>query len=85
MPDGTTFQGPAGLKNLLIHNHRDEFISTFTEKLLTYALGRGVEYYDRPAMRVIIHDAATQNTTIPAIIQSIVKSPQFQMRRSRES
>jgi Protein of unknown function (DUF1592)/Protein of unknown function (DUF1588)/Protein of unknown function (DUF1587)/Protein of unknown function (DUF1585)/Protein of unknown function (DUF1595)/Planctomycete cytochrome C len=85
MPDGTTFQGPAGLKNLLLDKHRDEFISTFTEKLLTYALGRGVEYYDRPAMRAIIRDAATENTTIPALIQSIVKSPQFQTRRTRES
>jgi cytochrome c551/c552 len=85
MPDGATFQGPAGLKDLLLTKHRDEFIDTFTEKLLTYALGRGVEYYDRPAMRVIIRDAASQNTTIPALIQSIVKSPQFQMRRTRES
>jgi hypothetical protein len=85
MPDGTTFTGPAGLKDLLLNKHRDEFISTFTEKLLTYALGRGVEYYDRPAMRAIIKDAASQNTTIPALIQSIVKSPQFQMRRTRES
>jgi hypothetical protein len=85
MPDGSTFQGPAGLKELLLTKHRDEFISTFTEKLLTYALGRGVEYYDHPAMRAIIKDAASQNTTIPALIQSIVKSPQFQMRRTRES
>jgi hypothetical protein len=85
MPDGATFSGPAGLKDLLLTKHRDEFISTFTEKLLTYALGRGVEYYDRPAMRAIIKDAASQNTTIPALIQSIVKSSQFQMRRTRES
>jgi cytochrome c551/c552 len=85
MPDGVTFQGPAGLKELLLSKYKDEFVSTFTEKLLTYALGRGVEYYDRPAMRGIVHDAASQNTTIPALIQSIVKSPQFQMRRTRES
>jgi cytochrome c551/c552 len=84
MPDGSTFQGPAGLKNLLIVQHKDEFITTFTEKVLTYALGRGIEYYDRPAMRTIIREAASQNTTIPALIQSIVKSPQFQMRRTRE-
>jgi hypothetical protein len=84
MPDGTTFQGPAGLKNLLLTAHRDEFISTFTEKLLTYALGRGLEFYDQPAMRAIMRDAAAQNTTIPALISSVVKSPQFQMRRTRE-
>jgi cytochrome c551/c552 len=85
MPDGSTFQGPGGLKELLLTKHREEFISTFTEKLMTYALGRGVEYYDRPAMRAIIRDAESQNCTIPALIQSIVKSSQFQMRRTRES
>jgi hypothetical protein len=85
MPDGSTFTGPAGLKELLLTKHRDEFIATFTEKLMTYALGRGVEYYDRPAMRAIMKDAASHDTTIPALIQSIVKSPQFQMRRTRES
>jgi hypothetical protein len=84
LPDGTTFVGPVGLKNLLLEKHRDEFIATFTEKLMIYALGRGVEYYDRPAMRDIIRDAAKQNSTIPALIQSVVKNPQFQMRRTRE-
>ena len=68
MPDGTVFEGPAGLRKLLLTSHRDEFIETFTEKLMTYALGRGIEYYDRPAMRAIIREAAKQNTTIPAII-----------------
>ncbi|MGI8991994.1 MAG: DUF1592 domain-containing protein [Bryobacteraceae bacterium] len=85
MPDGTTFQGPAGLKNLLLTAHRDEFYLTVTEKLLTYALGRGLESYDRPAMRAIMREAAKRNTTIPALIHAIVKSPQFQMRRTRES
>ena len=85
MPDGKTFSGPGGLKNLLLTAHRDEFVETFTEKLMTYALGRGIEYYDRPAMRAVIREAAKQNTTIPALIQSLVKSPQFQMRRNRES
>ena len=85
LPDGTTFEGPAGLRNLLLTAHRDEFLSTFTEKLLTYALGRGLESYDNPAIRAILREAASRNTTIPAIINSIVKSPQFQMRRTRES
>lgn len=84
MPDGATFEGPAGLRNLLLTVHRDEFIATVTEKLLIYALGRGLEFYDGPAMRAIVRDAATQNSTIPALISSIVKSPQFQMRRTRE-
>ncbi len=85
MPDGHVFQGPAGLKNLLLTTHRDEFISTFTEKLMTYALGRGIEYSDKPGMRAIIRDAAKQNTSIPAMINAIISSPQFQMRRARES
>jgi len=85
MPDGHVFQGPSGLKDLLLTTYRNEFISTFTEKLMTYALGRGIEYYDQPAMRAIIRDAATQNTSIPAIIEAIIKSPQFQTRRARES
>ncbi len=85
MPDGKVFAGPAGLKNLLLTAHRDEFLSTFTEKLMTYALGRGIESYDQPAIRTIIRDASKQNTSIPDIINAIVRSPQFQMRRTRES
>ncbi len=85
LPDGTTFEGPAGLTRLLLTKYRDEFLTTFTDKLLTYALGRGLEYYDQPALRSILRDAAHDNTTIPAVIQSIVKSPQFQMRRTPES
>jgi hypothetical protein len=85
MPDGHVFNGPSGLKNLLLTTYRNEFISTFTEKLLTYSLGRGIEYYDQPAIRAIIRDASKQNTSIPAIIDAITKSPQFQMRRARET
>jgi hypothetical protein len=85
LPDGAAFTGPAGLKQLLLTQHRDEFISTFTEKLMTYALGRGLESYDRPAVRSIMREAAKHNDTIPALIDSIVKSPQFQMRRTKES
>jgi hypothetical protein len=85
LPDGTTFDGPAGLTKLLLTKYREEFITTFTGKLLTYALGRGLEYYDNPALRAIMRDAERNNTTIPALIQSIVKSPQFQMRRTPES
>ena len=48
------FEGPAGLKKLLLSNYRDEFDDTVTEKLLTYALGRGLEYYDKPAVRSIM-------------------------------
>jgi hypothetical protein len=80
LPDGSSFDGAAGLRRALLTAHKDEFISTFTEKLMTYALGRGVEPYDRPAMRSIIREAAKQDSTIPAFINAIVRSPQFQMR-----
>ncbi len=82
LPDGTRFEGPKGLKTLLTTTYRDQFITTFTEKLMTYAMGRGVEYYDEPAVRAVIRDAASQNTTIPALIHSIVSNPQFQTRRT---
>jgi len=83
LPDGTVFAGPAGLKHLLLTQHRDEFLATFTEKLMTYALGRGLEPSDRPAERAILRGAAKQNYTIPALIDAIIGSPQFQMRRNR--
>ena len=80
LPDGSAFDGAAGLRQALLSAHQEEFISTFTEKLITYALGRGVEPYDRPAMRSIMREAAKQNTTIPALINALIRSPQFQMR-----
>jgi len=84
LPDGAMFKGPAGLTKLLLEQHRDEFVETFTEKLMIYALGRGVESYDMPAMRSIIREAAKRDSTIPALIDALVKSSQFQMRRTRE-
>ena len=59
------------------------FVGTFAEKLQTYALGRGVEYYDAPAIRTIVRDARAQNFRISSIILGIVKSKPFQMRASR--
>jgi mono/diheme cytochrome c family protein len=82
LPDGTTFQGPDGLRQLLLTKLRGEFVQTFTEKLMTYALGRGLEYYDKPAVRSIAAEADQQNDTVTAFIQAIVKSQQFQMRRT---
>ena len=83
LPDGTVFTGPKGLKALLITNYKDQFLTTFTEKLMTYAMGRGLEYYDEPAVRAVIRDASTQNASIPAFIDAIVKNPQFQTRRTK--
>jgi hypothetical protein len=58
------------------------FVTTFTEKLLTYALGRGVEYYDGPAVRKIVRDAQSKDFKISSIILGVVNSTPFQMRRS---
>jgi hypothetical protein len=85
LPDGAQFVGPAGLKKLLLSQHRDEFVSTFAEKLLTYALGRGVEAPDRPALRQIIRDAEREQLTVAALIRAIVVSQPFQMRRTKHS
>jgi mono/diheme cytochrome c family protein len=85
LPDGTEFQGPAGLTQLLLTKYRDDFVRTATEKMLTYALGRGVEYYDYPTVRSIDREAARDNYRISALILAIVKSTPFQMRRGSDS
>ena len=84
LPGGVQFQGPAGLKKLLVANYGYQFETTVTEKLLTYALGRGLEYYDKPAVRSIIRQAAADNYRMSALITAIVKSTPFQMRRTTE-
>jgi len=80
LPDGTKFNGPTGLREVLMRK-RDLFVETFTERLLTYALGRGLEEYDNAALRKITRDAAADNQKWSAIILGIVKSTPFQMRR----
>ncbi len=81
-PDGTPFKGPAGLKTILAEKDRDMFLNTVTEKLLLYSLGRGVEYYDQPAVRTITRQAAKDDYRMSALIGAIVKSTPFQMRRT---
>jgi hypothetical protein len=61
----------------------DLFVGAFAEKLQTYALGRGVEYYDAPSIRAIVKDARAQDYRISSIILGVVKSQPFQMRTSR--
>jgi mono/diheme cytochrome c family protein len=80
LPDGTMFNGPAGLREVLV-GKQDLFVETFTERLLTYALGRGVEQYDHPVLRKITRDAASDHQRWSAIILGIVNSVPFQMRR----
>lgn len=81
LPDGVAFEGRAGLRDLLL-DRPDDFVGTVTEKLLMYALGRSVAYYDAPAIRQIVRDAASENYRWSSIIVGIVKSAPFQLRRS---
>jgi hypothetical protein len=81
LPDGTKFSGPAQFRTALMAQ-RDAYVATLTEKLLTYALGRGAEHYDMPAIRSIIKDASRQDYRWSALITGIVRSMPFQMRRS---
>ncbi len=82
LPDGTTIQGPADLRSLIL-SRRQEFVETLTGKLLTYAVGRGIEPYDMPAIREIMREAAPSNYRWSALILGIVKSRPFRMKRSR--
>ncbi len=84
LPGGEKFQGPAELRQLLL-SKREQFVGTVTERLLTYALGRELEYYDGAAVRKIIHDAAPADYRWSALVMNIVKSSPFQMRRSQPS
>ena len=77
--DGTTFDGPVEFRNVLLER-RVEFVDTVVERLLTYALGRGTEYYDRPAIRKIVREAAASDFRWSSIILGIVKGDPFQMR-----
>ena len=82
LPDGTKIDGPAGLRNAILARS-DRFVATLTEKLLTYALGRRLEYYDAPAVRAIVRDAARNDYRFSStLLAGIVQSLPFQMRRT---
>jgi len=79
-PDGVKFDGPATFRTALL-SHREQFIVTVTQKLLTYGLARGAEYYDMPAVRTIVKESAAQDYRWSSLILGIVRSAPFQMRR----
>jgi mono/diheme cytochrome c family protein len=82
LPDGTKFVGAAGLRNALL-SRPDQIAMTVTEKLLTYALGRGLEYYDEPTVRAIVRETERQDYRFTSgLIMGVVKSAPFQMRTS---
>jgi hypothetical protein len=78
MPDGSKLDGPTSLREALVAR-REQFIETVTEKLLTYALGRGVEYYDRPAIRQIVRTAAANGHRWSDLVRGIAESLPFRM------
>ena len=80
--DGTELTGPASLRQALL-GHRDQFVATVTEKLLTYALGRSVEYFDMPTIRSIVRDAAREDDRLSSLVVGIVKSQAFGMRKKQ--
>jgi hypothetical protein len=82
---GESFAGPEELKRLLLEEKRNEFIHCLTEKTLTYALGRGLEYYDKCAVQQIGKALAKQQYKFSALILETVKSVPFQMRRGESS
>ncbi|NDJ11636.1 MAG: DUF1592 domain-containing protein [Acidobacteriia bacterium] len=84
LPNGEQFNGAAGLTKVLLEKHKGEFIETVTEKLMIYALGRGMPPDDKPAIRAIARKAAGREYRMSAFIEAIVESIPFQMRRAGE-
>ena len=80
LPDGTPIKGPDDLRKALLR-HPDQFVQTFVEGLLTYSMGRTREYYDMPTVRKIVRETATKDYKFSSIVQAVVKTDQFKMRR----
>ena len=81
-PDGTRFEGVSGLRHIL-EERSDQFVYTMTEKLLTFALGRGAEWYDAPVIRDALRAARKDDYRFDTLLTSIVLSRPFQMRMSQ--
>jgi hypothetical protein len=81
LPDGTKFEGPNGLRTMLL-GQSEQVVTAVTEKLLTYALGRGVEYYDAPAIRKIVREAAGSGYSLQSLVLGVSKSTPMRMRRA---
>ncbi len=87
LPDGTKFEGPSGPNGLqgILLSRKDQFVEALTERLMTYALARGVESYDMPAVRAVRYQAAKDDYRMQTIILGIVQSVPFTMRRTSET
>jgi Protein of unknown function (DUF1588)/Protein of unknown function (DUF1585) len=77
--DGQKINGVVDLRNALLR-YSPQFVRGITEKLMTYGLGRRVQYYDMPVLRAIVRDAGKQNDRFSSLVLGIVRSPEFQMR-----
>jgi hypothetical protein len=84
LADGSKVSSPASLRKAILRRP-EMFVGTLTEKLLTYALGRGVEYYDMPLVRSIADEASAQNYRFSSVVFGIVKSTPFQMKKAQET
>ncbi|HEV3330287.1 MAG TPA: DUF1592 domain-containing protein [Bryobacteraceae bacterium] len=84
LPDGTKLKGPDDLRQALLRRP-DQFVQTFVENLLTYAMGRTREYYDMPTVRKIVRETAAKDYRFTAIVQAVVNTDQFRMRRVPQS
>ena len=82
LPDGTKFADVNEFRELLLGSKRDQFLRTMTDKLMIYALGRGTEFYDAPAIRKVVKEAAGNGYRFSSIVLGIVKSTPFQMRNA---
>ncbi len=81
LPDGTKFSGINDFRSLMLAK-KAQFVTTMTDKLMMYALGRGTEHFDAPAVRKVVRDAAKTNYKFSSIVLGIVKSVPFQMRKA---
>tara|TARA_Y100001968_G_scaffold4425_1_gene3906 strand:+ start:1444 stop:3318 length:1875 start_codon:yes stop_codon:yes gene_type:complete len=77
LPDGTRFEGPSGLKLAIVERYHQEFVTQLTRKLLSYALGRQLDYYDEPAIRTIYSDMKSDSFKLHTLVHGIVHSYPF--------
>jgi hypothetical protein len=84
LPDGTLINGPDDLRNALLRRP-DQFVQTFTERLLTYALGRKLDYKDMPVVRKIVRETARDDYRFSSVVWAVIQSEPFQMRQLPEA